>query len=308
LRNSFDLTSPLERPGEVLSRRYFYIILNYSYKTYFKDVPGAGSIAYVDEGKGEHTLLFIHGLANYAMVWQKNIEYLKQYYRCIAIDLPGNGLSGKEPHEFGMKFYADAVYGFIQALGLKDLTVVGHSMGGQVAMTMVLNHLHSADKLVLCSTAGFEEFSSFEKSLFYGSIHLRDLMSSDESLLRHTIENSFYKQHKQGEGVVKELVDIMKSYKSGYYRKMVEASIKGMLEEPVIELVQLIKVPTLIVYGKEDALIPNKLLHHLTTEKVAQHGAKRMSNAKLLMLPDCGHFLQWEKPDELNREIIMFVQ
>ncbi len=282
--------------------------MNYSYKTYFKDIPGAGSIAYVDEGKGEQTLLFIHGLANYAMVWQKNIEYLKQFYRCIAIDLPGNGLSGKEDHPFGIKFYADSVNQFIQALQLKHVCLVGHSMGGQIAMTTVLNYPQCADKLVLCSPAGFEEFSPFDKSLFYGTIHLRDMLSSDESLLRHTIENSFYKQHKQGEGVIKELIDIMKTYRSGYYKKMVEASIKGMLEESVTELVQLIKQPALIIFGREDALIPNRLLHHLTTEQVANHGAKRIPNAKLVMMQDCGHFLQWEKADEVNREIVLFVQ
>src|SRR6267154_1761559 len=105
--------------------------MTYPYKTYYIDLPGNCNIAYIDEGKGDQTLLFIHGLANYAMVWQKNIDYLRQFYRCVAIDLPGNGLSDKNEHPFDMRFFAETVYNFIQTLGLKNLCMVGHSMGGQ---------------------------------------------------------------------------------------------------------------------------------------------------------------------------------
>jgi pimeloyl-ACP methyl ester carboxylesterase len=59
---------------------------------------GTGKINYIDEGTGTTTLLMIHGLANYALGWKRNISELRKYYRCIAIDLPGNGLS--EPGDF----------------------------------------------------------------------------------------------------------------------------------------------------------------------------------------------------------------
>ena len=138
----------------------------YPYKTQYADLPGDCRIAYLDEGKGERTLVFIHGLANYALVWKKNIEYLSQYYRCIAIDLPGNGLSDKNPHPFSIKFFAESVNNFIAALGLTNVTIVGHSMGGQVAMTTAINYPTCADALVLCAPAGFEEFSAMDKTLY----------------------------------------------------------------------------------------------------------------------------------------------
>ncbi len=262
----------------------------------------------MDEGKGEKTLLFIHGLANYAPVWQKNIEYLKQFYRCIAIDLPGNGLSDKNEHPFGMRFFADSVYAFITAMGLKDLCVVGHSMGGQVAMTMLIAHPGCADNLVLCAPAGLEEFTSFDKTLYYSTVHLYDLVSSEEHILRQTIENSFYRHHTQAEPIVKELAEIMKTYKMNYYRKMIDACIKGMLEEPVYGQLQLVRQPTLVLFGKHDALIPNKLLHHTTVEKLAAAAVAKFPNAKLEVLPDCGHFVQWEKADDVNRNIIFFLE
>src|SRR5471030_741637 len=98
----------------------------YPYKTQSVALAGNCNINYIDEGSGTRTLLFIHGLANYALVWKKNIDYLKQYYRCIAIDLPGNGLSDRNDHTFSMNFFADTVHDFIDDLGLKNVTIVGH--------------------------------------------------------------------------------------------------------------------------------------------------------------------------------------
>lgn len=282
--------------------------MTYRYKTYNVTLPGDVNIAYIDEGDGEQTLLFIHGLANYAMVWQKNIDYLKQFYRCMAIDLPGNGLSDRNEHEFSMKFLADSVHAFIQALELKNLCIVGHSMGGQVAMTMLIDHPDAVAKLVLCAPAGFEEFTAFDKALFYGTIHVRDILSSEESLLRQTIESSFHGSHKQGESVIRELVDLMKTYKIGYYRKMIEACIRSMIEEPVLERLHLIQQKTLVLFGTDDALIPNRLLHHKTTTQIAAEGAKKIPGATLKLLPECGHFLQWEKADDVNRSIVLFLE
>ena len=283
-------------------------MITYPYKTHFIDLPGNCKVAYIDEGSGEKTILFIHGLANYAPVWKKNIDELKKYYRCIAIDLPGNGLSDQNDHPFSMKFFGECVYNFITALKLKNLCLAGHSMGGQVAMTTVLNHPGCADALVLCAPAGFEKFSVIEKTMFFSSIHLLDFFSSDEHSLRSTIESSFYRQHTQAESVVKELAALMKTYKVNYYHKMIEACIKGMLEEPVYDRLGSIAIPVFVMFGDHDALIPNKLIHHTTTEKLATDAVKKMPDARLDMIPDCGHFVQWEKSAEVNRNIILFLE
>ncbi|MDO8897890.1 MAG: alpha/beta fold hydrolase [Bacteroidales bacterium] len=55
-------------------------------------------IAYIDEGSGKETIIFIHGLGSYLPAWKKNIEGLSSDFRCIAIDLPGYGKSSKLPH------------------------------------------------------------------------------------------------------------------------------------------------------------------------------------------------------------------
>lgn len=282
-------------------------MITYPYKTHFIDLPDNCRVAYMDEGGGDKTLLFIHGLANYAPVWKKNIDELKKYYRCIAIDLPGNGLSDQNNHKYSIHFFAKCVFNFISALKLKNVCIAGHSMGGQIAITTLLDHPDCATSLVLCAPAGFEKFSIMEKTMFHNSIHLFDFFTSDENNLRNTVENSFFHHHKQAESIVTDLIGLMKTYKVNYYHKMIEACVKAMLEEPVDNKLQLIKQPTLVMFGKNDALIPNKLVHHTTTEKIGAEGVKKMPDAKLEMIPDCGHFVQWEKASVVNDHIKEFL-
>ena len=282
-------------------------MITYPYKVHRVALPGNCNVAYIDEGKGEQTIVFVHGLANYAPVWKKNIDFLKQYYRCVALDLPGNGLSDQNPHEFSMQFLAETVCNFIQALGLKKVCLAGHSMGGQVVLTTLINHPGCAEKALLCAPAGFETFSALDKTLYYTTLQMLDQISSDEHSLRNTIEHSFYHRSAQGESMIKELAEILKTYKLNYYRKMIEACIRGMLEEPVTDKLGLIKQRTLVVFGDHDALIPNKLIHHTSTQKMAEEGVKQMPNATLKMIPDCGHFVQWEKADEVNKYIHAFL-
>jgi pimeloyl-ACP methyl ester carboxylesterase len=283
-------------------------LVTYPYKTQQVALPGNVKISYIDEGSAEKTLLFIHGLANYALCWQKNIDYLRQFYRCIAIDLPGNGLSDRNEHSFGIPFFADCVYAFIQALGLKDLCIIGHSMGGMVAITTVTKYPQCADRLVLCAPAGFEKFTSLDKTLYYNTLQFLDFLSSDEHSLRNTIERSFYHLPEAAEGMIDELIKIMRTDTKHFYRKMLEGCIKSLLEDEVYDQLHLIKQPTLVIFGVHDGLIPNKLLHPVSTEKLATGAVKEIPGALLKMIPDSGHFVQWEKANEVNKDIILFLE
>jgi pimeloyl-ACP methyl ester carboxylesterase len=207
-----------------------------------------------------------------------------------------------------MDFFADTVFHFTEALGLKHLCLVGHSMGGQVAMATAIKYPQCAEKLALCAPAGFEVFTEMEKSMYHSALHLIDYISSDENNLRQTIENSFYHKPEQGEGIVAELVNIMKTYRPNYYKKMLDGCIMSMLDDSVYDRLHLIKLPVLVIFGDHDALIPNKLIHHTTTAKLAADAVKQLPDATLKIIPDCGHFVQWEKADEVNKEIAAFVK
>ena len=261
-------------------------------------------IAYMDEGAGEETILFIHGLANYAAGWTKNIQGLKERFRCIAIDLPGNGLSENIKGNYTISWFADCIIDFIGRMNLGKVFLAGHSMGGQIALNAVLRAPQCAEKLILCAPAGFETFTEMDKFLYQGSIQYMSWFSNDEYNLQETLRNSFYHFPAGAEQMVKDLVLLMKRQSNSEYKRMIDQCVSSMLNEPVFDRLGEIKQPTLICFGELDGLIPNRILHPVSTRDIARKGARQMPHATLKMIPQCGHFLQWEQAATLNQYIM----
>jgi len=272
-----------------------------------KLISDAVDIAFVDEGAGDTTLLFIHGLGHSLLGWTKNIDYLKQYYRCIAIDLPGNGLSATGQYPYSMHFFAEVIHHFIEARQLQHVVLVGHSMGGQIAMTYSLSYPQALKGLVLCAPAGFETFNDWEKSLYRNTMYFVDMVSNEENSLRKAIQNSFYIMPDNVPSFTQQLVNMMKLQEKGHYRYMLDGCIGAMLDEPVYHRLGEIKVPVLILFGERDNLIPNKFIHPTSTKSVAQAAAKQFQHAEVEIISQCGHFIQWEKAAQVNGFIRYFV-
>ena len=265
-------------------------------------------IAYMDEGQGDHTLLFIHGLANYAASWQPNIETLKSSFRCVAIDLPGNGLSENVTSPYSVSFFAKCIIDVIGRLALRNVTIVGHSMGGQVAITAALTVPGCCEGLVLCAPAGFEQFSDMEKMLYQSSMQYAGWFSNDENNLQQTLYNSFYQYPKAAEKMLKDLVNLIKRQNLKDYRRMLDQCVSSMLTEPVHARLKDVTQKTLVMFGEYDGLIPNRILHPVSTKSIGSAGTKLMPNARLEMIKGCGHFLQWEKAATVNSRITAFVK
>jgi pimeloyl-ACP methyl ester carboxylesterase len=279
-----------------------------TYNRQYTELSNGCKLSYIDEGAGAQTIIFIHGLSNYSLGWQKNIDGLKQHYRCIAIDLPGNGYSSRGAFEYSMAFFADCIHGLIVNLGLENVCLCGHSMGGQIAITTVLKYPDAIDKLVLCAPAGFEEFTATERMMYMASIQIFDVFSSEENSLRKTMQSSFYMFPEEAKGMVDELAKLMKEHDIKDYRAMVEACIYAMLHEPVFDKLIFITKPTLVLFGEKDTLIPNKILHPVSTKNIAEKGMAHLNNATLEMIPQCGHFLQWEQSGEVNHYMHSFLK
>lgn len=266
------------------------------------------SIAYMDEGKGTTTLLFIHGLANYAPVWQYQISDLKNSYRCIALDLPGNGYSSRGDYPYTMFFYAETIARFIEALDLKNVVLVGHSMGGQISLVLALRYPHLIQKLVLIASAGLEYFAKHEVMMMQGVLNMGALFASDEFHLQQAIEQSFYSSQNEGGKIIEQLQTFMKLHPSKQWRDMSIKSINGMLNEQVQQFLPEIQVPTHILFGKHDALIPNTLVHFgETPTSIAQKSAALIPNGTFTVISNAGHFVQIEKHQEVNNTIRAFI-
>src|SRR2546430_5886122 len=105
-------------------------------------------IHYVVDGRGPAVLL-VHGLGGFAESWRHNIGYLGRHATVYAIDLPGFGSSGKPRATYGLAFFAQALRRFVEATGLGRVTLVGHSLGGAVAVAYAATHPESLERLAL---------------------------------------------------------------------------------------------------------------------------------------------------------------
>ena len=281
----------------------------YPYEVQYVTVSDSIDIAYVDEGKGKCTLLFLHGLGSNLKAWQKNIEGLKEKYRCIALDLPGYGKSEQAAYPFDMTFFAKVVHQCINKLELNKVVLVGHSMGGQIAMHTILNRDKKIEKLILIAPAGFETFSDEEKGWFQNIFTPAIVKATPESRIIKNFHLNFHEFPEDAQFMIDDRMLMRQSAGYDYYCNMIPKCVTGMLNEPVFEHLSEIKTPTLILFGENDSLIPNQLLHpKLSTLEVAQSGYQKITGSELEMIPMAGHFVQWEQAEKVNQRILDFLK
>jgi len=281
--------------------------LNYPYNVKNITILNNINVAYVEEGKGKETILFIHGLGSYLPAWKKNIEELKNYYRCIAIDLPGYGKSSKSSISADMTFYSDVVKGIIKKKKLKNVILAGHSMGGQIALTLAIQSPETVKKLILVDPAGFERFSESQKEWFKGFLKPELIKNTSKVIIKSNIEKNFYKFPKDAEFMITDRIAMRDAKEFDNYCEVIVRSIKGMLDQPVFNRLNTISQETLIFFGENDNLIPNKFLNPVTTNKIALDGTEKIKNSKLLMVPEVGHFMMFEQSNYFNKEVKIFL-
>lgn len=281
----------------------------YPFDVHYADVSDRIRLAYVDEGTGPETLVFIHGLGSNLQAWQQSVVGLRQHYRCIALDLPGYGKSSQGDYAFGMAFFADQVAALIEKLGLEKVTLVGHSMGGQVAITLALRRPAYLQRLVLAAPAGLETFSAENRVFFATYVRPEIIRATTVPQIEANFAMNFYEMPEDARFMVEDRLEMRKDTQAyDYYSEMIPRCVLAMLDEPVAGRLEALQVPTLLVFGRQDQLIPNKFLHpELTVEAVAETGAQAIPGAKLLFLEQAGHFVQWDQADAFNQAVRTFI-
>ena len=295
-------------PYKHLPKMHTMSELKYDHKVHYAELSNHLRLAYVDEGKGNETIIMIHGLGSYLPAWKKNIDVLSQHYRVIAIDLPGYGKSSKHPHSGLMTYYADVVAELIEHLDLKAVNLAGHSMGGQISMVLTLAKPELVKRLILVDPAGFEYFHPGQKTWFKDVMFPNMVRLTTVEAIENNLASNFYRLPKDAHFMIEDRIAMRDADDFDAYCLAVSRSVAGMVDEPVVEKLDQIKVPTLIFFGEEDMLIPNRYLNPGFTEKIARNGASKIANSKLVMVPKSGHFMMFEKSEVFNKEVVDFIK
>jgi pimeloyl-ACP methyl ester carboxylesterase len=97
-------------------------------------------INYFQQGQGDTTLLFLHGWCIDGTYWENQVEYFSKNYNVYAIDLPGFGKSKAERTNWTIEEYANDITSFMDALNLKNVVIIGHSMAGEIMLQTALGN------------------------------------------------------------------------------------------------------------------------------------------------------------------------
>ncbi|MCB0662932.1 MAG: alpha/beta fold hydrolase [Saprospiraceae bacterium] len=267
------------------------------------ELPGGIQVAYFDEGKGKKTIIFIHGLGSYAPAWKKNIAELSKTHRVIALDLPGYGKSSKGTYEASMTFYATVVKDLMETLNLPSALIGGHSMGGQIAMTMALSWPDKVDGLILVAPAGFETFTTGQKQWFREVLTPTAVKLTPAETVAENLAWNFYHMPDDATFMINDRLAMRDAEDFDAYCYIIPECVKGMVDQPVFDNLKDIQQPVLVIYGKQDNLIPNRFLNGGKTEDIANAGVAQLPNAELHMVDKAGHFVQFEKSEEVNQLI-----
>jgi len=256
------------------------------------DVDGV-QIAYERAGEGP-PLVLLHGyVGDGRATWQGQIDGLSDEFTVIAWDAPGAGRSSDPPEAFGLAGYADCLAGFIGRLGLETAHVAGLSFGGILALELYRRHSATPRTLTLASAyagwAGSLPVEIVEQRL-QQALALADL--SPEEFVNALLPTMF------SEGTRQESVDAfgatMRAFRPAGFRAMARASA-----EDLREVLPLITIPTLLVYGDKDMRAPLS---------VAEDLRAAISGSTLVVVPEAGHICNIEAPDGFNLAVRNFLR
>jgi pimeloyl-ACP methyl ester carboxylesterase len=255
---------------------------------------------YVAAGSGM-PLLFLHGLGGHWGHWEANIPALAQHYRVYAPDIVGFGLSDKpQAADRNLEFLLRCLRGFLDVQEIAQAVVIGNSMGGFLALQMALTYPQRISALGLVAAAGLGPEIGWILRL-QGLPILGDLVTiPNRRLVRLAMRSIFYDQSKATPKIVEEHYQhFCRPGARQCYLAVIRNGI-GLHGQRYVLLDQLpqISVPTLIVWGAEDRLLP---------VRQARAAAARLPHSRLHILPECGHCPQMEKPEEFNRLVLDFL-
>jgi pimeloyl-ACP methyl ester carboxylesterase len=248
-------------------------------------------IKYVDVGSGPVVVL-LHGLGGNLSNWAFNFGALSAKYRVIALDQIGFGHSDKPFINYRVGTYADFLDKFLEGLNVEHASLVGNSMGGWVAALYAIKYPKRVERIVLVDAAGFAPPKEFDLSALSG------LNPSTREQARYLAGLVFFNPIFKTDAAVDSMLAGRISAGDGYtIQSLIESIYRG--EDMLDGKLSVIKQPTLIIWGKDDGLLP--------LARDGEKYRKEMPSAQFVVFDQCGHVPQVEKAAEFNAAVLKFL-
>lgn len=259
----------------------------------FATVFGA-KIRYLEAGEAtKPTVVLVHGMGSNADSWVFNTPALAPKYHVIALDQIGFGKSDKPMIKYRVGTFVDFLDKFLSELKIEKAKLVGISLGGWVSALYTAKYPNRVEKLVLVDAAGFAPPKDFDWSKIY------KLNSSTREEVRENIKAVFFNQALFGTDAMVETFLTQRVVAGDGYTisSLIESIRRG--EDFIDNKLSMIKQPTLIVWGKQDGLIPFS---------DGERFKKRLKNSELVIYDQAGHAPNVEKALDFNQKVLEFLE
>jgi pimeloyl-ACP methyl ester carboxylesterase len=247
-------------------------------------------IQYLEAGTGP-TVILLHGLGGNSQAWALNIAPLAEKYRVIVPDQIGFGKSEKPFINYRVQTYVDFLDQFCKQLKIERASLVGNSMGGWIAAAYTIAFPAKVDRLVLVDAAGYAPPPNFDVRILY------NLNPSTREGIRAMTTKVFYNKLFSSDAVIEQVLAQRIAAGDGYTINSIIESI-GRREDFLDERVKTIKQPTLIVWGREDGLVP---------VADGERFKREIPSSTMIVFDQCGHVPNVEKAVEFNAALLKFL-
>ena len=295
---------------------------DYPYKVHFIPLTIEGQdlkMAYMDvqpekEGNGKAVLL-LHGKNFFGAYWRETISILSRNgYRVIVPDQIGFGKSSKPNIHYSFHLLAANTKKLLDALGVKEVAVVGHSMGGMLATRFALLYPEAVTYLVLENPIGLEDYRSIVPYSSLEDLYRQELKATEAGIRAY--HKNYYVQWKPE---YEEYVSVAARWTaSGEFPRLAMSSAltyQMIYEQPVCHEFAYITVKTLLVIGQADrtvvgkARVKKELLPAAGQyPELGRRTAKLIPNSVLVEVPNVGHIPHFEAKDTFHQELLSFLK
>jgi pimeloyl-ACP methyl ester carboxylesterase len=228
-------------------------------------------VRYQVAGEGE-PVVFVHGLSGSTLWWARNVAAIAERFRIYLVDLPGFGTMHRSRRRFVLAEAASWLSGWMEAVGLERAHLVGHSMGGYVSVRLAASRPEVVSRLALVAPAG---------------------VPARRSMLGHLLPLLLAARCATPAFLPVLVRDALRVGPTTLWR-----AARDLLAEDVRADLRKIQVPTLLVWGENDPLIPPAVGDLLRRE---------ISNSRLLLLRGAAHVPMFDQPAEFDAALLAFL-
>jgi|GEM_PF-679402 len=249
----------------------------------------------------KEVILLIHGWPTSSFLYRHMMMPLTQFHNVIALDLPGFGLSDKDPNaRYSFKYHSDIIDSLLCKLNIERVHLVVHDLGGPIGLWWAKQHSKKVASYVLLDTIVYDDFSWAVK-LFVSMTLIPGIKNwfSRNGGIKFSMKLGVKNKHRMNKRVLKAYQAPFKSKedRQSLLKTAHKLHLKGFKD--VAEHMESMDKPLCMVYAQNDVILPE-------VKDTFSRLQKAHSTSNLHAIPECGHFLQEDRPEEVLKPMLAF--